>query len=397
MSKSNTTQKLIALMLALMVIMSVASISTAVEPGVPPMDASGEITQVEALGEDIAQQYVATGTDWADLALPEQLSATVNAEELSIHVVWQSTPEYDGGLAGTYLLAPVLQEGYTLAEGVTLPGITVTVEEPMLPMLAALADGASSHVGDVALFPYNFAPRSWKAANGDSLAKAGNESLFGLLETKFGGDGVTSFNLPSLGNHAPHSSLRYHVAVGETAGREPVISEVRLFPYDAEAAMPSVWRRCDGRLLGIDASEANDRLFQFIGITYGGDGGSTFALPDLRALEPEGMGYYICLPDDPNILIEDALIGEMILIAGNPHGTRMEESIVPCDGRLLPVSTNQALFSLLATTFGGDGRYDFAIPNTCEDSAGASPTLMNPLPGLQYYIVTSPSATFPNP
>src|SRR6478672_13224096 len=34
-----------------------------------------------------------------------------------------------------------------------------------------------------------------------------------------------------------------------------------------------------------------------------------------------------------------------------------------CDGQLLPINQNQALFSILGTTFGGDGRTTFALPN----------------------------------
>ncbi len=35
----------------------------------------------------------------------------------------------------------------------------------------------------------------------------------------------------------------------------------------------------------------------------------------------------------------------------------------PCDGRLLPINDNQALFQLIGTTFGGDGKTDFAVPD----------------------------------
>lgn len=35
----------------------------------------------------------------------------------------------------------------------------------------------------------------------------------------------------------------------------------------------------------------------------------------------------------------------------------------PCNGQLLPINQNQALFSLLGTTYGGDGRVTFALPN----------------------------------
>jgi len=49
----------------------------------------------------------------------------------------------------------------------------------------------------------------------------------------------------------------------------------------------------------------------------------------------------------------------------------------PCAGQLLPINQNQALFSLLGTTFGGDGTTNFALPNL-QGKAPAS--------GLQYYI-----------
>ncbi|MCR1810279.1 phage tail protein [Sulfurospirillum sp. hDNRA2] len=48
-----------------------------------------------------------------------------------------------------------------------------------------------------------------------------------------------------------------------------------------------------------------------------------------------------------------------------------------CDGRALPISQNQALFSHLGTTYGGDGHSTFCIPNL-KDKA--------PLPELRYYI-----------
>ena len=52
---------------------------------------------------------------------------------------------------------------------------------------------------------------------------------------------------------------------------------------------------------------------------------------------------------------------------------------VPADGQLLPINGNQALFTLLTTTFGGDGRTDFALPNL----QSAAPN------GLTYYICTT--------
>src|SRR3989442_3616218 len=39
------------------------------------------------------------------------------------------------------------------------------------------------------------------------------------------------------------------------------------------------------------------------------------------------------------------------------------EGLALCNGQLLPINQNQALFSLLGTTYGGDGRVNFALPN----------------------------------
>lgn len=56
---------------------------------------------------------------------------------------------------------------------------------------------------------------------------------------------------------------------------------------------------------------------------------------------------------------QDGFIGEVKLFAGNfaPRGWAF------CDGQLLPISSNQALFSILGTTYGGDGRTSFALPD----------------------------------
>lgn len=56
---------------------------------------------------------------------------------------------------------------------------------------------------------------------------------------------------------------------------------------------------------------------------------------------------------------EGRYIGEVIAFAGNfcPSGT------LPADGRLLAISRHTALFALLGTRFGGDGRQTFALPD----------------------------------
>jgi microcystin-dependent protein len=65
---------------------------------------------------------------------------------------------------------------------------------------------------------------------------------------------------------------------------QPYVGEIRMFPGNFA---PAGWALCDGSLLPISG---NDTLFNLIGTTYGGDGQSTFALPDLRGRIPAHMG-----------------------------------------------------------------------------------------------------------
>ena len=65
---------------------------------------------------------------------------------------------------------------------------------------------------------------------------------------------------------------------------EPFIGEIRMFGGNFA---PRGWAFCDGQLLEISQ---NDALFSLLGTTYGGDGRSTFGLPDLRGRSPLHAG-----------------------------------------------------------------------------------------------------------
>jgi microcystin-dependent protein len=65
---------------------------------------------------------------------------------------------------------------------------------------------------------------------------------------------------------------------------QPYVGEIRMF---AGNFAPAGWMFCEGQLLPISE---NETLFQLIGTTYGGDGQSTFGLPDLRGRTPVHQG-----------------------------------------------------------------------------------------------------------
>ena len=65
---------------------------------------------------------------------------------------------------------------------------------------------------------------------------------------------------------------------------EPYLAEIRMFGGNFA---PRSWALCDGQILAIAQNQA---LFSLLGTTYGGDGRTTFALPDLRGRVPIGPG-----------------------------------------------------------------------------------------------------------
>jgi len=74
---------------------------------------------------------------------------------------------------------------------------------------------------------------------------------------------------------------------------DPFVAEIRIFPFNFA---PKGWAFCDGQLMPISQNTA---LFSLLGTTYGGDGKSTFALPDMQGNAPiqSGQGQGLSLRD----------------------------------------------------------------------------------------------------
>ncbi len=108
---------------------------------------------------------------------------------------------------------------------------------------------------------------------------------------------------------------------------QPYVGEIRLF---AGNFAPAGWMFCEGQLLPISE---NETLFNLIGTTYGGDGQSTFGLPDLRGRIPVHMGSGFVLaetggaeevtltmnqvPSHSHPMLASNLAGNRILPTGN--------------------------------------------------------------------------------
>ena len=321
----------------------------------------------------------------------------------------------------------------------------------------------NGYIGAVHFFGGNFAPGSASDLSGTLINISSNSALFSIIGTTYGGNGTTNFAVPDLRARIATDDGPLHFAgqrygaagVTLTQNQLPVTSGGISAPVDgtqpslalkyfiaAQGIFPSnggsggadmignilVWAgnstpagyiEADGRLLDIGTY---DVLYNLLGTTYGGDGISTFALPDLRDRAIIGMGggvpigatfgaatdtiATVNLPSSmggagvpistrqPSIALNYLIATQGFFPSQGGGGTNDESipylgeiiisavDVVPrgfarADGSLLSIQTNQALFAILGTTYGGNGTTNFALP----DLRGRAPVKTGTDPG----------------
>lgn len=144
----------------------------------------------------------------------------------------------------------------------------------------------------------------------------------------------------------------------------PYIGEIRMF---AGTFAPLGWAFCAGQVLPISQ---NDALFNLIGTTYGGDGQSTFALPDLQGRIPIHMGTGTGLT--PRVIGEN----------GGSETVTLTSAQIASHSHAFPASINAAsagdpLNNVVANT-GAEFVYSTSSPNVT-----MSPSAINPAGGSQ--------------
>ena len=337
-----------------------------------------------------------------------------------------------------------IQSAMVLNETIAMTGI--------FPSRDTYNDGMT--LGMFHTYGFNFGLTYAPIATGQIIAISQNTALFSLLGTNYGGNGVSNFALPDLVGRTSVADGQgpglTPLVIGEITGAPSVvltqaelptsvggvfapfdedqpalavkymIREEGIYPTNGSSGtalnfigsvvkfagnfVPGGYLECNGQLLNIGT---HDVLFSLIGTTYGGDGVTTFALPDLRGrtIVGAGNGHTVgevfgaedvlitqsnlpgqmggvgqpIVNTEPSLVLNYAIalqgifpsrdgggadsntpfLGEIIAFAGNfpPGGFAL------CQGQLLAINQNQALFSLLGTQYGGDGRVTFALPD----------------------------------
>ena len=139
---------------------------------------------------------------------------------------------------------------------------------------------------------------------------------------------------------------------------QPYVGEIRMF---AGNFAPAGWMFCSGQLLPISE---NETLFNLIGTTYGGDGQSTFALPQLQSRVPIHFGNGFILAQSGGVETVTLTTSQIpshthpFLATNNPANSNAPANQVPGltqSSTITPYGTDNPLVQLNAASVGPDG------------------------------------------
>ena len=145
---------------------------------------------------------------------------------------------------------------------------------------------------------------------------------------------------------------------------EPFLSEIKIVSFNFP---PKGWALCNGQFLPINQNQA---LFSLLGTTYGGNGQTTFALPDLRGQVPIHMGSGHTLGEKAGttaVTISQSSMPAHLHLAqasSTPHTTNPEN--------YAPIASN-SLFGVVNNLYGAPANLTALLPSTLSNVGGSQP------------------------
>jgi microcystin-dependent protein len=155
---------------------------------------------------------------------------------------------------------------------------------------------------------------------------------------------------------------------------DPFVAEIRIFPFNFA---PKGWAWCDGQLLPLSQNTA---LFSLLGTTYGGDGKSNFALPDLQGRAPMHPGQ------GPGLSLHD--LGE----TGGSETVTLLQSEIPAHSHALQGVEDDGTFKTPQNMFLAGGNQMYLTPPVINTSL--APQAVGPAGGDQPHNNMQPYLTF---
>lgn len=236
-----------------------------------------------------------------------------------------------------------------LAGPITGSGLPIATEQPLLGLTYLVSTSASNiaDLGQVVLFAGNYAPGGFAVANGQLLPISQNQALFSQLGTTYGGNGLTNFALLNLSGRAV-------VGTGQGVG-------------------------LTNRSLGSVAGATTETLTANELPPFGGASGITSGSQPISTSQPslalnQGLVTRGFFPSPTGAQAQGPVVGQVLTYAGSTLPTGQ----IQANGAQLPIIQQQALFSIIGNTYGGNFPVTFAVPNL----AGRAATEAGTAPGL---------------
>lgn len=201
-------------------------------------------------------------------------------------------------------------------------------------------DAAGVQGGEIVQFAGGRTPMGYFDCDGRALSISEYPALFATIGTTFGGDGVTTFNIPDLrGRSAVGTGGPTGVQLGQQLGAVNTGITLANMPFE----------------MGGSGQPVNN---------FGPSLGLNYLIRTDGAIYPSR--------DDGSAPEEEYYLGEIIIYAGSD----VPPGFARCDGSVISISQNAALYSLLGVSYGGNGSSTFALPNFSGRSAvGYNPAI----------------------
>lgn len=232
-------------------------------------------------------------------------------------------------------------------------------------------------IGEMRMFAGNFAPSGFLLCNGAPLSIADYGLLYQVIGTTYGGDGISTFNLPDMRGRVPvHYSGIY--PLGLAGGAEQVALLESNLPAHSHSVKASDKGGNDapkGLAWGPGTSDCYHAAEQFmsqmssLGISTAG-----------KSMAHDNLSPFLCVnfiiayagqyPSPPNEQVLES--GQPAVADGDvPYLSELRifafafapRGWAQCNGQQLPIGPNTAMYSLLGNTFGGDNKTYFNLPD----------------------------------